>query len=195
MLTRHFRAVVEDLTGDGEPYGELSVERIITTGGVSRSTFYSYFDDKGDLLSAMAHDVISDLVDIGHMWWELPHDATKRDLREALRGPVNSYRAHRTIYGAVVETAPFDARVHEQQRYLTDHVTAALASHISDAQKAGTAAPELDPRRTAGWIIWMLEHGLYQLLAPAGQREADRLLAAATDIVWRALYAGYRDEG
>src|SRR6516225_2261443 len=62
MLSRHFVSVVENLVENGVRYADLSVEAIITAGGISRSTFYVYFDDKGDLLVAMAQDVISDLL-------------------------------------------------------------------------------------------------------------------------------------
>jgi len=55
-----------------------------------------------------------------------------------------------------------------------------------------SADPELDPRRSARWLIWMIERGLYQLVSPAGSREAERLLDSLTHLVWRSLYAGYR---
>jgi AcrR family transcriptional regulator len=195
MLSRHLASIVENLVGAGDSYAELSVERIITAGGISRSTFYSYFDDKGDLLVAMAREVIGDLVGVGHAWWDLPPDATKLDLREALRLPVDTYRAHRTIFGAVVETAAYDARVREQQQSLIDQVVASLAAHIGAAQKAGTADSTVDPKRGAQWTVWMLEHGLYQLVSSADETEVEQLLIAVTDMIWRIFYAGYRPEG
>jgi TetR/AcrR family transcriptional regulator, ethionamide resistance regulator len=194
MLSRHFSSIVESLVGSGDSYAELSVERIITAGGISRSTFYSYFDDKGDLLVAMAQDVIGDLVGVGHAWWDLSPDATKADLREALRVPIDTYRAHRTIFGAVVETAAYDARVRDQQRSLIDQVVAALAHHIAAAQKAGTADATIDPERSAQWTVWMLEHGLYQLISSADENEVEQLLGAVTDMIWRIFYAGCRPE-
>ena len=69
MLSRHFVSVVEELVENGVRYADLSVEAIITAGGISRSTFYVYFEDKGDLLVAMAQDVIGDLVADGASWW------------------------------------------------------------------------------------------------------------------------------
>jgi hypothetical protein len=52
--------------------------------------------------------------------------------------------------------------------------------------------PDLDPQRTAAWLTWMAERGLYQLVAPAGPAAAERLLDALTDITWNTLYAGAR---
>lgn len=192
ILSRHFIDVVEPLIEAGEPYADLSVERIIRAGGISRSTFYAYFEDKGDLLRAMAQDVIGDLVGVGHHWWELPPDASRDDLREALRPPVDTYRAHRTILGAVVETAAYDPRVREQQNRLIESTVASLTEHIERAQREGAAEAGLDARRTAQWLIWMTERGLYQLVSAAGDEEGAQLLEALTDVVWRTLYDGHR---
>lgn len=189
MLSRHFVSITESLVQAGEPYAELSVESIIKAGGISRSTFYSYFDDKGDLLVAMARDVIGDLVGVGHAWWDLGAGLTRAQLRAALRVPVDTYRAHATILNAVVEAAAYDARVREQQQWLIDQVVAALAAHLADGQAAGFVSRSLDPGRSARWTIWMIERGLYQLVSPAEEAEAELLLDTLTELVWRTFYA------
>ena len=193
VLSRHFIPVVEELAEAGTAYVDLSVERIIKAGGVSRSAFYNYFDDKVDLLVAMAEGVIRDLIDTGAAWWELPPEGTKSDLRTALRAPLDNYQARHMILGAIVEVATYDERVRAQQRSLTEPVMAALAIHIQQAQANGTADPELDAERTAKWVVWMVERGLYQLVTPADPEEAELLLDAITDVIWRVFYAGYRD--
>jgi TetR/AcrR family transcriptional regulator, ethionamide resistance regulator len=193
MLSRHFVSVVEELVEDGGRYADLSVEAIITAGGISRSTFYVYFDDKGDLLVAMARDVIGDLVADGASWWELPVDATREDLHKALRVPIETYRKHRTILGTVAETAAYDPRVREQQQNLIDQVVNALTTYIGDAQRAGVADAHLDPARTAQWLTWMIERGLYQLVGTADDEEVECQLDALTEIVWRVVYLSGRE--
>ncbi len=188
MLSRHFVAVVEKLVEGGATYADLSVEAIIKAGGISRSTFYVYFNDKGDLLVAMAADVIGDLVSTGSAWWDLPADATKADLHAGLRIPIDTYREHRTILGTVVETAAYDPRVREQHQSLINQVVPALADYIARAQVAGTADPELDAERTARWLVWMIERGLYQLVGTVDDDEVSRELDALTDILWRVVY-------
>jgi TetR/AcrR family transcriptional regulator, ethionamide resistance regulator len=192
MLSRHFVSVVEALVENGPTYADLSVEAIITAGGISRSTFYVYFEDKGDLLVAMAQDVIGDLLADGASWWELPVDATREDLHKALRAPIDTYRKHRTILGTVAETAAYDPRVREQQRKLIDQVVAALTTYIGEAQRAGVADVHLDAARTAPWLIWMIERGLYQLVGAADDEEVERQLDALTEIVWRVVYLSGR---
>jgi AcrR family transcriptional regulator len=168
------------------------VERLIRAGGVSRATFYAYFEDKGALLSAMAEDVIAELFAAGESWWSFPDDGDKAALREALRPALETQRKHKAILGTVADTAAYDPRVREQHLHLVGEVASRLAAHVRGAQKRGTACPDLDAVRVARWLIWMHERGLHQLVTPAAPGEAGKLLDALTDIVWRTLYAGYR---
>jgi len=191
LLSRRLIEITEPLITSGG-YTELSVERIIRAAGISRSTFYTYFDDKPDLLVAMAQNLVADVLDTGDSWWNLAHDADPDQLREALRPPIEAYRAHTTILGAVVEAAAYDAGARGQLERLANGSAGELAGHIRECQRRGSAAPEIDAARTARWLIWMIERGLYQLVSPADDREARRLLDSLTDLVWRALYAGYR---
>lgn len=192
-LSRHFIPVVEELAEAGTPYVDLSVERIIKAGGISRSAFYNYFDDKVDLLVAMADDVIQDLVGTGTSWWDLPTDGTKSDLRKALSAPLGNYHERRMILGALVEVATYDERIRSRQKQLIDTVIAGLTAHIRQAQAQDSADPDLDPEGTAQWVVWMLERGLYQLVTPASPAAAEHLMDVITDVVWRILYANYRD--
>jgi AcrR family transcriptional regulator len=194
QLARHLVPVVEKIAGKGEPYGDISVERIIKAGKISRSAFYNYFDDKVDLLAAMAEDAIAGLILSGNAWWELPHDGTKADLRRAIRVPLDNYRSAHVIFGAIVEVATYDERVRTQQGNLMDAVTTGMAAHLAEAQSRGSADPTLDPIRSAKWICWMLERGLYTMVNAADEDEAELLLDAATDLIWNAFYATTRPE-
>lgn len=191
LLATHFVRAVEPMLEAGESYADISVERLITAVDISRSTFYVYFDDKGDLLRAMAEDVTRDLAEAGASWFELPTDATKDDLRQALRPLFDTYRRHQTLLGAITEAAGYDPRVREQHLALVEEAVNGLEGHIKTQQRAGAAAPELDARRTAKWLTWMHERGLYQMVASASAAETRKLLDAMTDLVWRTLYEGY----
>jgi len=193
LLARHFVQAVEPLLEAGESYADISVERLITAVDISRSTFYVYFDDKGDLLRAMAEDVTRDLAEAGASWFEMPTDASKSDLRQALRPLFDTYRRHHTLLGAITEAASYDPRVREQHLTLVNEAVTGLQGHIKTQQRAGAAAPELDALRTAKWLTWMHERGLYQMVATASAAETRRLLDAMADLVWRTLYAGYHD--
>ena len=50
----------------------------------------------------------------------------------------------------------------------------------------------LDAARTAQWLIWMIERGLYQLVGTADDAEVERQLDSLTEIVWRVVYLSGR---
>src|SRR3954454_20276972 len=90
-LSRQFLHLVEEMLQDGDSYADLSVERLIRAAHISRSTFYVYFRDKSELLSAMGEHVTADLAEAGADWFRLPPAATKDDLRDSLRTLFDTY--------------------------------------------------------------------------------------------------------
>ncbi len=185
-------AAAELLMADGESYTELSVERIVREAGISRATFYVYFEDKGDLLRALAEDFIDRMLEASAAWWSLPNDATRIDLRGAMTTIIDAYQPHKVVMAAVVEVASYDAALRELFGDLLSKTIAAVAQHIAAGQTAGYVEKALDPERTAAWLTWMAERGLYQLVAPATPATVEKLLDAMTDIVWNTLYANTR---
>jgi AcrR family transcriptional regulator len=183
-------AAVEAMMAGGESYTELSVERIVTEGGISRATFYVYFEDKSDLLRALAEGFIERILEAASVWWNLPPSATKADLREALGGILEAYVPHKLVMAAVVEVASYDTRLQELFGGLIERTSAEVCKHIKRGQRGGYIATDLDARRTAAWLTWMAERGLYQLVAPASGAAHERLLDALCDITWNTLYAG-----
>jgi TetR/AcrR family transcriptional regulator, ethionamide resistance regulator len=186
------RTAAEELMSREESYTELSVERIVKEAGISRATFYVYFEDKGDLLRALAEDFIERLLVAASSWWQLPAEATKADLRTAMRAIFDAYIPHKVVMAAVVEVASYDAGLRTLFGDLLERTIGKVAEHIETGQKDGFVVADLDPQRTAAWLTWMAERGLYQLVAPATPAASERLLDALTDITWNTLYAGAR---
>jgi len=182
--------VVESYLNAGESYAELSVERLITTAGISRSTFYVYFEDKGTLLLALAEDVVAQLVDSAEAWWDLPADATQGDVEETLGAIIEVYRRHSSMWGALIDASSYDQNVRASFTQVVDRAAKDLARHIRDGQRRGSVRADLDPKRTAQWLTWMTERGHHQLVASATPAEVKKLCKAQTAIVWYTLYEG-----
>ncbi|EHN10623.1 Transcriptional regulator TetR family [Patulibacter medicamentivorans] len=185
-------AVVERLLEDGESFTEISVERMVSEAGVSRSTFYVYFEDKGDLLTAWFEEIRAEVTEAADSWWALTAEATRDDVRAALDRIVKTYRPHTTLMAAVYDAAAYDANVRELVTEMMDSNVAGLRKHIKAGQKAGFVDDSLLPAQTAGWLTWMAERGLHQLVRTATPAELDKLIDAYTDIVWNTLYAPAR---
>lgn len=187
-VRRRLLAVVAELLRGGESYAEISVERLVSEAGLSRSTFYVYFEDKGDLLRAWFEQVIEELEAAATAWWKLDGSATRADLRGALGQIVVAYRPHTTLMAALFDLSAYDVGVREQVHAMMARNVAGLRRHIQRGQKQGWIDPGLLPAETAQWLTWMAERGLHQMVRPADDGELTRLIVAYTDIVWNTLY-------
>jgi AcrR family transcriptional regulator len=184
--------VVEKLLEEGESFTEISVERLVSEAGMSRSTFYVYFEDKGDLLRAWFEDITAEISDAATDWWVLGAEATQADLRAALDRVVKTYKPHTTLMAATYDAAAYDASVRELVEGMMAANVAGLRKHIKAGQSAGFVDASLPAAQTAAWLTWMAERGLHQLVRTASGAELERLIDAYTGIVWNTLYAPAR---
>ena len=181
--------VVERMLDDGGIFTELSVERLVQAAGMSRSTFYVYFEDKGDLLRAWFEDITAELGEAARDWWALDGSTTRDDLHDVLDRVVRTYRPHTTLMAATYDAAAYDPSVRELVEAMMRGNDAGLRKHIRAGQKGGFVDPDLPARQTAAWLTWMAERGLHQLVRGAGDSEVTQLIEAYTAIVWNTLYA------
>jgi AcrR family transcriptional regulator len=165
------------------------VERLVSEAQLSRSTFYVYFQDKGDLLRAWFTEIEAEIASAARDWWALDRTSTREDLRTALSNVVSVYRPHTTLMAAMYDAAAYDQAVRELVGAMMDRNIAGLRKHIRAGQRGGFIDPSLPPQETAAWLTWMAERGLHQLVRYAGDAELDRLIDAYTGIVWNTLYA------
>ncbi|GAA5159910.1 TetR/AcrR family transcriptional regulator [Pseudonocardia eucalypti] len=183
---------VESLLAEGESFTELSVERLVSLAGVSRSTFYVYFEDKGELIQGWLADIISELDLAAQTWWSLGSErgaVTWEELRAALDQVVEVYRPHTTLMAAAFDAAAYDPGVREQVETMMERNIAGLRKHIKAGQSGGWVDQKLLPAQTAAWLQWMAERGLHRLIRDATTEDLKDLVDAYTTIIWNTLYA------
>ncbi|MGQ0466492.1 MAG: TetR/AcrR family transcriptional regulator [Sporichthyaceae bacterium] len=180
---------IEQMLGEGESFTELSVERLVAAAGVARSTFYVYFEDKGELLRAWLEDITGELDTSAKGWWKLDEQAKYDDLRAALSAIVETYRPHTNLMAAAFDAAAYDAGVREATQGLMTHNAAGLRKHIRTGQQKGFVDPYLPPAEVAQWLTWMAERGFHQLVRGADDGVVEALIDGYTAIVWNTLYA------
>jgi AcrR family transcriptional regulator len=185
------------LLEEGNRFTELSVERIVQEAGISRTTFYVYFEDKGDLLISLGEGVMDAVNEAASGWWSLPPSATREQVYDALREVIGVYAANGRIMQAVVEVAAYDDRVRRSFGQSLDESRKGLRKHIERGLADGSIRPGIDPQRTTDWLLWMSERGFYQMVRPAAARppELDRLAESLTTVVWSTLYEGTNSRG
>lgn len=184
------RGGVEHLLNQGQSYAEIQIAALLKESGVARSTFYARFSDKHELLRVLAAGVMQDLVEFDDAWWILPPDATREQTHEALVLMSEAYAAHGALMAAIVEATIYDREMRAQFETLMGGAIEATATYLREGQRAGTVPADLDARRTAHWLTWMLERGFNRLLRGGGGAVRKRRLEAMTDIVWSTAREG-----
>lgn len=138
----------------GASFTELGVERLAAQAGISRSTFYVHFQDKGDLARKLTRTVLIELREVSRRWWEVAEHAVRADLETSITAIVDVYRRHAAAFTAVVETATYDTSVTEELRVLVQEIIDATRTAIERGQAAGPCATSHQPKPplySPGW--------------------------------------------
>jgi TetR/AcrR family transcriptional regulator, ethionamide resistance regulator len=178
----------EELLGEGESYASLSIERIATRAGLSRTAFYFYFADKRELLMRLAAGVADQLYREAGTWWSGSGEGPLQ-LSEALEKIAALYRAHGPLVCAIVEVSTYDPPVGVFWRGLVGRFVSASAERIESEQLAGRTDPALDPTATAFALVWMTERSFHQMLVQEDPIAVDELVAALAR-VWSSTVYG-----
>jgi TetR/AcrR family transcriptional regulator, ethionamide resistance regulator len=188
QIERRLLDATERLMCDGASFTELSVDRLSSTAGISRASFYIYFEDKGHLLRRLANQVFGDLADSAERWWGVAGRHDPADVRAAMEGIIASYRRHQPVLVALNEMAGYDPLVAATYRNLLTAVTGRMTRVIEEGQADGSIRSDLAAATTASALTWMVERACQQNL-PVKPHDYDAELAATlAEIVWGALY-------
>ena len=188
QIERQLLDATERLMRDGASFTELSVDRLSSAAGISRASFYIYFEDKGHLLRRLANQVFADLAGSAERWWGVAGRHDPADVRAAMDGIIASYRRHQPVLVALNEMAGYDPLVAATYRNLLTAVTGRMTRVIEEGQTDGSIRRELPAATTASALTWMVERACQQNL-PVKPRDYDAELAATlAEIVWGALY-------
>jgi AcrR family transcriptional regulator len=186
-LERRLFAATEELVGQGAGFTELSVERLAAAAGISRSTFYVHFEDKGDLVRRLATTVLTELRDVSSTWWETAEHADPADLTAAVTAIVEVYRRRAAAFTIITETAAYDPAVAAELRALMQSIIDATRDAIERGQAAGVMR-RVHPAETAAVLTWMVERAGYQLVRHAEPARDANVIEVLTDIIRTTLY-------
>jgi len=178
----------ERLMRDGDSFTDLSVDRLATEAGISRATFYIYFEDKGDLIRRLAGRVFGELSDDAGVWWNAADRRDPGDLEVSMRRIIDSYRRHQALITALNEMSSYDASVATTYRQLLNDISVDLSGVITRGQTDGTIRTELPAQPVASALTWMVERACHQNLPHQPSDYDAELAAALTQIIWGALY-------
>jgi TetR/AcrR family transcriptional regulator, ethionamide resistance regulator len=187
-IERRLLEATDRLMGDGASFTELSVDKLATEAGISRASFYIYFEDKGHLLRRLAVGVFDDLAAPAQDWWQVAARRDPADVEIAMVGIVAAYRRHQPLLVALNEMAAYDPQVSTTYRDILTGIAEQLTRVIEDGQADGSIRPTLAAARTATSLTWMVERTCHQTL-PFSSPDGDAALAGTfAQIVVATLY-------
>jgi AcrR family transcriptional regulator len=169
-------------------FRDLTVDEIARSAGISRSAFYTHFDDKQGLLLVAVEEVSGRLYEMAGEWWHGIGPPAER-VRRAIEGVVSVYADNAALLRIATEVSTYEDEMRTFWLDIGERFIEATAEHIRSEQARGLIPGNLDPRATAEALFWMAERCCYIYL---GRRE--RSPAAVVDglvPVWTAaLYPG-----
>lgn len=187
-IERQLLDATDRLMADGTSFTELSVDKLATEAGISRASFYIYFEDKGHLLRRLASQVFGDLTQAAERWWGVAGQRDPADVHAAMAGIIASYRRHQPILIALNEMSGYDPLVGQTYRELLTGITDQLTEVIEGGQADGSIRPQLPAATTASALTWMVERTCHQNLPSQPTSYDAELAATLTQIIWGALY-------
>jgi AcrR family transcriptional regulator len=171
-------AATRELLQQGRAFAELSVGEISTRAGVSRPTFYAYFQDKRALVLSLGEELEQSARAAAGPWLQTEDD----DLRSTLIGVLASFRTHRATLGAIVEAATYDAAV---AKFWRDFHEWFLVNAAERARHADPSLSQANAEALAYSLVWMTERCLTEHLA--APRVHEQALIDAIERLWRAI--------
>lgn len=187
-IERQLLEATDRLMAEGASFTELSVDRLATEAGISRASFYIYFEDKGHLLRRLAAQVFDDLAAGGERWWAVAERRDPADVRDAMGAIIASYRLHQPLLVALSEMAGYDPAVSATYTDILNRIAERVADVITNGQRDGTIRATLSPETTSSALTWMVERSCQQNLPSRPASYDAELAATLADIVWATLY-------
>jgi AcrR family transcriptional regulator len=169
-------------------FGDLAVSDILAAAGVSRGSFYFYFDSKHDVLAELVRRAVA----AGHAaaapWLAVPADPAAA-LRTGITAGAQLWRQSAPVLRAIVENWRTDPRLEalwtEQMQTFTD----ATVAQINADPRARQRLAGQDIAALASALTWLGER-LYYLAAVGTPPfdDQDTLVATLLHIWTSALY-------
>jgi AcrR family transcriptional regulator len=175
----------------GRQFGDLAVGDILVAAGVSRGSFYFYFDSKHDVLAELVRRAVARGHDAAAPWLAGPGGPADpaAALRTGITAGAQLWRASAPVLRAIVENWRTDPRLEalwtEQMQTFTDATVTQINADPRTRQRlAGQDIPAL-----ASALTWLGER-LYYLAATGTPPfdDQDTLVATLLHIWTTALY-------
>jgi AcrR family transcriptional regulator len=170
------------------PFRDVTVDQISRTAGVSRTAFYLYYRDKGELLMEAVEEVAAALYEQADRWWHGEGEPAEL-VRDAVAGVARVWAGQARVLRAVTEASTYDEEVREFWVGVVGRFVTATEEHIRADQRSGRIPASIDPSSAADALCWMTERYCYIHLG-RGDRTPSQVTGELARVWTAALYPG-----
>ncbi len=160
----------------GTPFAEITIDQIVKAAGLSRPTFYTYFQDKRALVLELGQGLLDDVAVAADPWLQ-GHEG---DVRDTLAAVLDVFRSHRGTLAALTEASTYDPEVNDFWKAFHQRFQKTATTRIRSGDPKLPDA-RVDARAFA--LVWMTERTLTELIAGAPVDQAALLDELA--LLWR----------
>jgi AcrR family transcriptional regulator len=138
-------ATTERLLTEGVNFTELGVQRIAVEAGVARSTFYTHFRDKSELLMRLAGTMQDTAYELVRAWQPVGPSGGADGMAELFAEVIRIYREYSAVLTAINEVSTYDATVRNFWAARTNRFVDNAAEKVIEEQRAGRTPASVDP--------------------------------------------------
>jgi TetR/AcrR family transcriptional regulator, ethionamide resistance regulator len=188
LKERAILATCERLLGE-KSLREIAVDELAAGAGISRPSFYFYFESKNAVLRALVERLADEMYAEAESWLEREDDSPEVTVSRSIGAAAQQWREHGPVLRAAVQTW---GSVPELRAFWEDIVRRFVeqsAARISDERAGGAAPPGPEPEALAKALIWMNERCFYTSSLGAEPGLADDELVPTLTAIWmRAIF-------
>jgi TetR/AcrR family transcriptional regulator, ethionamide resistance regulator len=171
------------------PLSEIAIDELARGAGISRPSFYFYFESREAILRALSERMSEALYRSSQVWLRRADESAGEAIRRALEANVVLWREHAPVLRATLQASERDA---EMRRFWDDvwrRFVDATAEQIERERAAGLAPPTPALRSLASALITMNHQSFYQASLSRRPAKVYRELVDVLVTVWlRAIY-------
>jgi AcrR family transcriptional regulator len=184
------RETLESLLEDNG-FHEISIDDLAKGAGISRPTFYFYFESKEAVLLSLLDEIVSQADAASDAAQEALDQDPARFLRDSLSAYFHYFGAHRAVSVAGTEASAGNPKVRKLWNGVRERWVVAATAGI-EAERARGAAPDGLPARDLAIALINMNEGVL-FSAFAGEQPAiaeDSVVDVLIDVWLKAIYGG-----
>ena len=171
------------------PLGDITVDELAAGAGISRPSFYFYFESKDAVLQALVEDITDEMYRESERWLERSDDPPAEIALRSIEASARLWQEHGPVLRAANQTWGAVPGMRTFWENMMGRFVEQSARTIREERKAGDAPGGPDPEALAKALIWMNERCFYTTSLGLGPALSQVELVPTLTAIWlRAIY-------